>query len=251
MKNKAERFRALHKAGSPLVLFNIWDAGSANAVAKAGAKALATGSWSIAAANGFSDGENISRDLLFDGLRRISSATDLPVTVDIESGYGASADAVAETVRLSIEAGAIGCNLEDSFPANGSLRNIDDAANRIKAARNAADQIFPGYFINARSDVFFQKQPEEHDSSMLADIIARAHAFTDAGADGLFAPGLQNLNLIQQLASTINLPLNIMRLGDSPSIVELADAGVARISHGPHPYLLAMNALEQAAAALQ
>jgi 2-methylisocitrate lyase-like PEP mutase family enzyme len=251
MKNKAERFRALHKAGSPLVLFNIWDAGSGKAVAKAGAKALATGSWSIAAANGFNDGENISRDLLFGVLRLICSATDLPVSVDIESGYGAGADAVAETVRLSIEAGAIGCNLEDSFPANGSLRNIDDATSRIKAARQAADQIFPGYFINARSDVFFQKPPEEHDSTMLADIVARAHSFSEAGADGLFAPGLQNTNLIRELASTINLPLNIMRLGEAPTIAELADAGVARISHGPHPYLLTMSALERAATELQ
>src|SRR5437016_391588 len=119
---KAEQFRALHIPGKPLILFNIWDAGSAKAVANGGAKALATSSWSVANANGFSDGEQTPLNFAIENLRRIVVATDLPLTADLESGYGDSPEVVGETVRLAIEAGAIGCNLEDSFPANGELR---------------------------------------------------------------------------------------------------------------------------------
>lgn len=246
-QSKAAAFRSLHEPGSPLILFNAWDAGSALAVAKAGALAIATGSWSIAASNGFADGEKISRELVIDTLCRIAITTDLPVTVDLESGFGNEAEAVAETIRLSIEAGAIGCNLEDSVPANGSLREVDEAAARINAARRAADEDLPGYFINARTDVFFRGPATENNTDLLGDALARAHAYAEAGADGLFAPGLSDVGLIRELAAASPLPLNIMRLGPTPSIHELSDAGVARISHGPYPYLLAMEALEHAA----
>ncbi len=247
MKNKAAHFRSLHQVGWPLVLFNIWDAGSARAVAKAGAAAIATGSWSVAAAQGFGDGEKISRDLVIDVLRRIVGSTDLPVTVDLESGLGGDPEAVAHTIRLSIEAGAIGCNIEDSRPSDGSLRNVEEAAARIQAARRAADEACPGFFINARTDVFFQSPADEHDSSLVAEAMARGRAYADAGADGLFVPGVADLTLIGDLATASPLPLNIMRLGAAPSIAELAAARVARISHGPHPYMLAMEELEQAA----
>jgi 2-methylisocitrate lyase-like PEP mutase family enzyme len=156
---KAEEFKALHIPGKPLVLFNIWDAGSAKAVAAAGAKAIATGSWSVANANGFADGERISLALAIDILRRIVGATDLPVTVDLESGYGDTAELVGETVLLAIDAGAVGCNLEDSFPANGTLRKAADQVDRIRRARHVADATNIRFFINARTDVFFQRAP--------------------------------------------------------------------------------------------
>jgi len=114
---KADLFRGLHIPGKPLVLFNVWDAGSSKAVTAAGAKAIATSSWSVADANGFADGENIPLDLAIANLRRIVAATELPVTVDLESGYGATPEDVGGTISLAIKAGAIGCNLEDSFPA--------------------------------------------------------------------------------------------------------------------------------------
>jgi 2-methylisocitrate lyase-like PEP mutase family enzyme len=120
--HKAAQFRALHIPGRPLVLFNIWDAGGAKAVASAGAKAIATGSWSVANASGFADGERIPLTLAIDNLRRIVGATALPVTIDLESGYGDTPEVVGETIGLAISAGAVGCNLEDSVPANGSLR---------------------------------------------------------------------------------------------------------------------------------
>src|SRR5690349_24630117 len=123
-EQKAHRFRKLHVTGEPLVLFNIWDPGSAKAVAKVGAKALATSSWAVSEACGYSDGEHTPLNVAIDNLLRITNATNLPVTVDLESGYGKTADEVGETIALAIKAGAIGCNLEDSFPENGSLREI-------------------------------------------------------------------------------------------------------------------------------
>src|SRR5262249_26514549 len=159
---KAEQFRGLHIPGKPFVLFNVWDAGSAEAVANAGAKALATSSWSVANANGFADGERIPVALAIENLRRIVSASELPVTIDLESGYGATPDAVGETVRLTIDTGAVGCNLEDSFPANGRLRGIADQCDRIRRARQMADTAHIQFFLNVRTDIFFQTPPEQH-----------------------------------------------------------------------------------------
>jgi 2-methylisocitrate lyase-like PEP mutase family enzyme len=246
---KAEQFRALHMPGKPLILFNIWDAGSAKAVGAAGAKALATGSWSVANANGFADGEHIPLTMAIDNLRRIVGATELPVTVDLESGYGDASEAVGETIVLAIEAGAVGCNLEDSFPADGKLRMATDQADRIGRARQTADAANVHFFINARTDVFFQGRPEQHDDAMAVEAIERAHAYAKAGADGLFAPGLVDITLIARLAKESPLPLNIMVGDRSPSLRTLADHGVARVSHGPRPYLVAMKALEEAARA--
>ena len=249
LQTKAEAFRALHIPGQPLVLFNVWDAGSAKAVTTAGAQALATGSWSVAAANGFGDGEKIPLDLAIENLTRIVRATELPVSLDIESGYGKTAEAVGQTVRRTLEAGAVGCNLEDSFPENGTLREIAEQVERIKQARRAADAAGIPYFINARTDVFFQKPAEQHDDSMLQAAIERARAYAEAGASGIFAPGLIDLEMIARFAATLHLPLNIMASGKTPGVGALASAGVARVSHGPGPYLTVMKALEDLARA--
>ena len=248
-KQKADTFHDLHVKGNPVVLFNIWDAGSAKTIADAGAKAIATGSWSVAAANGFSDGEDVPIDLAIDNLARIARATALPVTVDIESGYGRTADAVGRTIARTIETGAIGCNLEDSFPESGKLRAIAEQAERIRQARRAADAAGLRYFINARTDVFFQEPTEGNDEAMLAAAIERARAYADAGADGLFAPGLADQAMIARLAQASPLPVNIMVDDRTPSLDVLADAGVARVSHGPRPYVAMMKALEELARA--
>lgn len=248
--HKAEEFRRLHIPGKPVVLFNVWDTGSAKAVVAGGAKAVATSSWSVANANGFGDGERVPLGSAIDNLRRIVSATDLPVTIDLESGYGDAPEAVGETIRLAIEAGAVGCNLEDSVPATGRLREAVEQCNRIRCARETADTTRIHFFLNARTDVFFQKSAEQHDSAMVAMAIERARAYADAGADGLFAPGLENISLIARLAEASPLPINIM-VGDStPALTALAEHGVARVSHGPRPYLIAMKALEDAARAV-
>jgi methylisocitrate lyase len=243
---KADLFRGLHVPGRPLVLFNVWDAGSAKAVTAAGAKAIATSSWSVADANGFADGENIPLDLAIANLRRIVAATELPVTMDLESGYGATPEEVGETIDLAIKAGAIGCNLEDSFPADGRLREMNDQCERIRQVRRAADATGIGFFLNARTDVFFQNPAGRHNEEKLLEAIERARAYADAGADGLFAPGLQDIKLVGSLAEASPLPLNIMVDDSPPAVRVLAEYGVARISHGPRPYLMAMRALGEA-----
>jgi 2-methylisocitrate lyase-like PEP mutase family enzyme len=248
-KQKAEAFRALHVRGTPLVLFNAWDPGSARAVTAAGASAIATGSWSVAEANGYSDGEHIPLALVIDNLTRIVGATALPVSVDLESGYGKSAAEVGQTIARAIEAGAIGCNLEDSFPQNGKLREVTEQTQRIRQARAVSDAAGIRYFINARTDVFFQKPPAQHDDSMLREAMERGRTYADAGADGLFAPGLIDRGLIARLAAASPLPLNVLVEENSPSLDLLAEAGVARISHGPGPYLEAMKLLEERARA--
>jgi 2-methylisocitrate lyase-like PEP mutase family enzyme len=244
---KAEQFRILHVPGKPLVLFNIWDVGSAKAVTASGAKALATSSWSVANANGFADGERIPLALAIDNLRRIVAATELPVTIDLESGYGDTPDVVAETVALAIEAGAVGCNMEDSFPRNGKLRDIADQSERIRRARQTADQTGTRFFLNARTDVFFQRPSEQHDDAMLAETIERARAYAEAGADGIFTPGLVDISLIARATQACPLPLNIMIAEGTSPLRVLAEHGVARVSNGPRSYLLAMKALQAAA----
>jgi methylisocitrate lyase len=225
MQQEAARlFQALHVPGTPLVLFNAWDAGSARAVADAGAKAIATGSWSVAAANGFADGEHLPLALAMENLRRIVAAVALPVTIDLESGYGETPAAVAATVAAALAAGAVGCNLEDSFPADGSLRDIAGQVARLAAARRAADDAGIAFFINARPDVFFQAPAATHDVAMVDATLDRARAYAEAGASGLFVPGV-------------------------PDRKRLAELGVARISHGPGPYRGAMRWLTEAAKA--
>jgi 2-methylisocitrate lyase-like PEP mutase family enzyme len=249
--HKAEEFRGLHIPGKPLMLFNIWDAGSAKAVAAGGAKAIATSSWSVANASGFADGERIPLAMAIQNLRWIVGATDLPVTMDLESGYGDTPEAAGETIGLAINAGAVGCNLEDSFPANGKLRETADQVGRIRCARQTADATGIRFFINARTDVFFQRPPEHHDAAMVAEVIARARAYADAGVDGLFAPGLADIALIARLVKASPLPVNIMIGDKTPPLHALAEQGVARVSHGPGPYLIAMKALEDGARAAE
>ncbi|MGH9733261.1 MAG: isocitrate lyase/PEP mutase family protein [Candidatus Acidiferrales bacterium] len=248
-RRKAELFRRLHVPGKPLVLFNIWDAGSAKAIAGGGAAAIATSSWSVAYANGFADGEHLPLGLVIDNLRRIVGATAIPVTIDLESGYGDTSQAVGETVSLAIDAGAVGCNIEDSFPANGKLRETVDQCDRIRGARQTADAADVRFFINARTDVFFQRPAEEHDDAMVVEAIARARAYAEVGADGLFTPGLVDITLIARLAGASPLPLNIMVSDVTPPVSILAEHGVARVSHGARPYLIAMKSLEEAARA--
>ncbi len=247
--DKARLFHSLHVRGQPLVLFNAWDAGSARAVAEAGAGAVATGSWSVAAANGFADGERMPFSFSLDNLRRIVAAVTQPVTVDLEGGYGETPAQVGATVAAALDAGAIGCNLEDSFPADGSLRDPADQAARLAAARQAADTAGVPLYINARTDVFFQKGAEAHDMGMVEEALRRARIYADAGASGLFVPGVIADSLIERLAEASPLPLNVMVMPGVPSRARLAELGVARISHGPGPYRGAMQWLTEAARA--
>lgn len=241
---KAEHFRALHTQGAPLILFNAWDPGSAKTVADAGAAAIATGSWSVAAAFGFEDGEQTPLALVLENVARIARAVPLPVTLDFERGYGADPEEVSRSVTASLAAGAIGFNIEDSTGAG--LRDAQDQAGRIAAARSAAKAAEIPAFINARTDVFLIA-PAPHTEALVDEALRRAGIYAKAGADGLFAPGLQDIGLITTLCARSPLPVNIMKSANGPAIAELAACGVARVSHGPGPYRLAMRALAEAA----
>ncbi|MBI3716638.1 MAG: isocitrate lyase/phosphoenolpyruvate mutase family protein [Betaproteobacteria bacterium] len=243
----AAEFRRLHVRGDPLVLFNVWDAGTARTVAAAGAKAIATSSWSVAAAHGYDDGQAVTRAEALANLARIVAGVALPVTVDLEAGYGDAPTAVADTVTAAIAAGAVGFNLEDQIVGGEGLYSIEEQTKRIRAAREACEHAKVPAFLNARTDLFLKAAPEQQDEALLQKAIERAKVYADAGADGIFVPGLVNENWIGELCEASPLPVNIMVLAAEPTAQRLAELGVARISHGPAPYWLVMKFLEEAA----
>ena len=245
-KEKAELFNSLHIKGSPVILFNVWDAGSARTIEQVGAKAIATGSWSVAAAQGFDDGEKIPIDLVFANLERIVSSVSVPVTLDFEGGYATNVAALKENIRNLIAAGGIGLNFEDRIVGGDGLHSIEDQYTRIEAIRDAAETAGVPLFINARSDVFLQTYPAQHNETELQQALERAEAYAKAGASGFFAPGLRDPDLIRKLCDDSPLPVNILFLPDTPPTKTMAELGVARISYGASPYRLMMAALKEA-----
>jgi 2-methylisocitrate lyase-like PEP mutase family enzyme len=248
-KDSARAFNKLHVPGNPVVLFNAWDAGSARVVESAGAKAIATGSWSVAAAHGCDDGEQLPLALAIANLERIVAAVSVPVTIDLESGYGIPPAAVAASVAQALAAGAIGFNLEDRVIGGEGLYTTAEQSKRLRAAREAAEQRAVPAYINARTDLFLNADRELHDAALVDAALERASVFADAGASGLFVPGLTDERLIGRLCATSVLPVNVMVQPTLPPPRRLAELGVARISHGPGPYRLAMQALGEAARA--
>lgn len=244
---KAERFTKLHIKGDPLILFNTWDAGSAKAIEEAGATAVATGSLSVATANGFDDGEEMPLELALANIERIVSSVDLPVSLDFEGGYTTSLDQLQTNIEKVIDTGAIGINFEDQIVGGDGLYSIEDQSARIAAVREAAERKSVPLFINARTDVFLKTYPAVHTEEQLEDVIVRAKAYAKAGASGLFAPGLRDPEMINTLCDRSPLPVNIMVLPDTPSNKEMAQLGVARISYGPGPYRQMIEALKEAA----
>jgi len=246
-KEKAEIFRGFHIKGNPLILFNIWDAGSAKAVAETGAKAIATGSWSVAAANDFADGENLPLELAVANLERIVGSVELPVTFDFEGGYATDNTKLKENIERVISAGAIGINFEDQIVGGQALYTIEEQSARLRAIRETSERLDIPLFINARTDVFLKTYPARHDETQLDEAVRRATAYAQAGASGLFAPGLRDAGFIKKLCEDSPIPLNIMVLPDTPPNDELAALGVARISYGPAPYRQMIAALKESA----
>jgi len=242
--NLFQRFTALHVRGDPLVLFNAWDAGSARAVAKSGARAIATGSASVAMAHGFGDGQQVPMDFALDNARRIVGAVDLPVTVDFEGGYAVGPHEVGQNLAKLAATGAVGCNFEDQVVGGEGLYSIPDQAARIAAARDA---VGPEFFINCRTDLFLKAAQETHDDAMLDEAILRVRAYAEAGASGYFVPMLGNLDFLRRLCSESPIPVNFMTYPGCPSNAEIAATRVARISHGPFPYMALMGQLEEMA----
>lgn len=247
---RAELFRSLHVPGEPLVLVNVWDAGSARVVADAGAKAIATASWSVAAAHGYADGEQVPLQLALDNFKRIVAAVALPVSIDLERGYGRNPEEVSRSVTAAISAGAVGCNIEDSRADGGGLVAVSEQVKRLAAARAAADRSGLTFYINARMDLFLRTPAAQHDQGLLADALDRAAAYVDAGASGIFVPGLAEERLIERFCAGCQRPVNIIAAPGAPSLGRLAALGVARVSHGPGPYRRAMQRLEEEARAV-
>lgn len=245
-KEKAELFKSLHIKGTSVILFNVWDAGSARTIEQVGAKAIATGSWSVAAAQGFDDGEKIPIDLVLANLQRIASSVAVPVTLDFEGGYATNTAALKENIRNVIAAGGIGINFEDRIVGGDGLHSIEDQSKRIEAIREAADSAGVPLFINARTDVFLQTYPAPHNETQLQQALERGEAYAKAGASGLFAPGLRDPDLIRKLCDNSPLPVNILVLPDTPPTNTMAALGVSRISYGASPYRLMMAALKEA-----
>lgn len=245
MNAKVEAFRALHVPGDPLLLFNIWDAGSAKAVAGAGAKAVATGSYGVAEAQGFKDGETFPLDRALDVLAGVLRVTDLPVTFDMEAGYGDTPQEVAVSVAQAYAVGAVGINMEDRMPGVAALNPVAVQVSRISAAASS------GLFVNARCDVFRGQPAESHGSALVGQVLERARAYAAAGAMGLFVPFTTNRACIAAICEGSPLPVNIIWTPASASgfsgRAELAELGVARISHGHRPWAAAMDWLAAAA----
>ena len=231
----AARFRALHDPAAPLALANIWDAAGARIVAAAGASAIATTSAGVAWGLGAADGNQVSRDLMLELLGRIVAASDgLPVTADIESGFGATPEDVADTVARVLDAGAVGVNVEDAHPSPAetglALRPIAEQAERLAAARAAAESAGIPLYINARIDVFLTGAGEP--SGRLAETIDRARAYLDAGASGVFVLGARDPETIAALTAGIDAPVNVGGGPGGLSVAEVGKLGVARVSLG-------------------
>ena len=244
---KARAFAGLHIPGNPIILFNAWDAGSAKAVADAGAKAIATGSWSVAAAQGFTDAEALPMEFAIANAARIAAAVELPVTLDFEGGYAIEPGTLAANFGRVLSAGVIGCNFEDQMIGGEGLHPVRDQARRVEALRREAERAGIPAFINARTDIFLKAKPEAHDNAAVDHALERARAYADAGASGFFVPGLAGERLLARVCEASPLPVNAMMFPGMPDKKRLAELGVARISHGPGPYRQAMAALTELA----
>ncbi len=243
MASKYETFAALHVPGDPVILYNIWDVGSALAVVAAGAKALATGSHPVADANGWPDGEKVPIEFALTNAKRIVDAVELPLTVDFESAYSTdSGEGGANVARLA-ETGAVGCNFEDQVIGGQGVHPIDLQIQRIAAIRAAVGKAF---FINARTDLLLKN--DQHDDALIDQVVERGKAFADAGASGFFVPRLSDTKQIERVVREVPLPLNVIAFPGAPDKAVWASAGVARISHGPFPHRALMNQLRRSRA---
>jgi 2-methylisocitrate lyase-like PEP mutase family enzyme len=224
MPNLADNFHSLHEQKDILILPNAWDAGSARVIEDAGAKAIATSSAGVAWALGFTDGDMMPPKLLAELTARITDAISIPLSVDFEGGYTTNPQKIGENLKPVIDAGAVGINIEDGEGTPELL------AKKIEKARQAAENLGVNVFINARTDVYLAEigSPE----SRVGETIERAARYREAGANGIFVPGLSERADIQAIAPEIKMPLNVMAVPDLPDAKGLKKLGVRRLSSG-------------------
>jgi 2-methylisocitrate lyase-like PEP mutase family enzyme len=244
--NKAIQFRQFHRGPGVLILPNAWDVASARIFEEAGFPAIATTSAGIAFSLGYPDGQRIPREEMMARIGRIARAVHVPVTADVESGYGSAPEDAARTTRELIQAGVVGMNLEDaSGRQDQPLSSLELAVEKIQAAREAAVQLREQIVINARTEIYLLAggNPDADYSEALRRLVA----FRDAGADCVFAPGLKDAETIGRLAKAVECPLNILAGVGTPSIPELAKLGVARVSVGSGPIRATLGLLRRVA----
>jgi 2-methylisocitrate lyase-like PEP mutase family enzyme len=248
--SKAIQFRQLHRGPAMLILPNAWDVASARIFEEAGFPAIATTSAGIAYSLGYPDGQRIPREEMLARIGRIARAVHVPVTADVESGYGSTPEDAASTTRDLIEAGAVGMNLEDgsSDPAR-PLIGFELAVEKVKAARQAAVDMRAQIVINARTDVYLL--PGGNPDADYSEAVRRSLAFRDVGADCVFVPGLKDAETIGRIVKAVECPLNILAGVGTPSIPELATLGVARVSVGAGPMRATLGLLRRIAEELK
>lgn len=236
MAGQVERgttFLGMHGPGRMLVLPNVWDVVSARLFEQAGFGALATTSAGIAFTLGYPDGERIPREEMVAAVRRIATRVAVPLSADMEAGYGPRPEDVAQTVRETIAAGAVGMNLEDADPSGAGLFEIDRQVERVRAAREAAAASGVPFTLNARTDVLLARVGEP--AGRLEHAVRRLNAYRAAGADCLFAPGATDARTVESLVREVAGPLNLVALPGMPPVAELERLGVRRLSVGSGP----------------
>jgi 2-methylisocitrate lyase-like PEP mutase family enzyme len=242
LHDKAVALRALHHQPAPVVFVNAWDGASARIIESVGFPAVATTSAGVAYVDGFPDGQAISREVMLTHVKIIAGIVDVPVTADLEGGYGPTIDDAVATVRGAIAMGAAGMNFEDSIP--GGLLPMDAQADRVRAMRAAADELGIPFVINARTDVY---HADGDDEALFTETVTRAKAYLAVGADCVFVPFIDDAALIGRLAAAIPGPLNVLAGATSPDIATLTKLGVRRVSLGSSPAAHLLSAFQRAA----
>ena len=241
----ANAFRRMHDRKTVLLLPNCWDAGSARLFAQRGFAAIATTSAGMAWSLGYADGEQAPLAEVLAATARITRVVDVPVTVDLETGYGDTPADVASSVQAVIAAGAVGINIEDGMPGHGPLRAVDEASARVRAARAAADASGVPIVINARVDHWMQ-HGDGDPAARLADAIGRAEAYLAAGADCIYPIGLADPATLAMLVRAVDAPINVAAGPAMPDLHQLESIGVARVSTATRFATVAFGAVDHA-----
>jgi 2-methylisocitrate lyase-like PEP mutase family enzyme len=243
LHDKAVLLRDLHHRDTPVVFVNAWDGASARIVEAAGFPAVATTSAGVAYVDGLPDGQAISRAGMLAHVKTMADAVGVPVTADLEGGYGPTIDDALATARGALDAGAVGMNFEDSLPGH-TLMDVDAQAERVRAIRISCDALGIPFVINARTDVYLG---DGDDDALFAETVKRANAYLAAGADCIFVPFIDDATLIGRLAAAIPGPMNVLAGAGTPDIATLTKLGVRRVSLGSAPAAHLLGALRRAA----
>ena len=245
-KKKAEAFLAMHTAADAVVLPNVWDVASARIIEQAGFPAIATTSAGIAFAQGYPDGQKIPAEQMIHSVANIANGVRVPLTADVEAGYGQKADDARRTARRVIDAGAVGMNFEDATgDASDPLTDLALQVQRIRAIRETAEKSGVPLVLNARSDVYLAQVGDP--ATRYDEALRRLAAYRDAGADCVFLPGVRDAETIGRIVTDLRCPVNILAVPGAPSIPELIALGVKRVSLGSGPMRASMGFLRRLA----